>query len=541
MTIELTFCGAAQTVTGSCFWIRTAKTQFLVDCGMFQGPKSLKALNYGAFPFDPAALDFVLLTHAHTDHAGLIPRLIRMGFDGPVYATRGTRDLLSYMLPDSGHIQEMEVTFLNRRRARRGLPEVAAIYTREQGDAAINCFRPVPYETWLEPAAGVRVRFWNAGHILGSASIELEMATERPPDRQLRLLFSGDIGPEHKLFHPDPKAPENWDYVICEATYGGRGRADLSAGERRNRLGDIVRNALGRNGVLVIPAFAIERTQELLADLAILLSERGIPQVSVFLDSPLAIRATGIFDDHADGFEDVGMTASAFRHPSFHFTESVAQSRAIERYTSGVIIIAASGMCDAGRIRHHLKNHLWRDNATILLTGYQAPGTLGRFLQDGARTVRIQGEDIRVKADIRSIDFYSGHADGDSLVRWIQGRQPIKRGLFLVHGEENGLNALKTAIAEGGFPEDRIVLPRLDDSFQLLGEAVRPELKKAPRRLAPDVVGRPDWHNHLTRLSITLRDMLEDAPDEKTRTRILKRLDRAVEDAWAHMPPSEKH
>ncbi|MGD8809364.1 MAG: MBL fold metallo-hydrolase, partial [Gammaproteobacteria bacterium] len=233
MTIDIKFCGAAGTVTGSCYWIRHPGGQFLVDCGMFQGAKTLKTLNYDAFPFDPAEIDFALVTHAHIDHSGLVPKLVNRGFEGPIYATAATRDLLSFMLPDSGYIQEMEVEHLNRRNAQRGRPEVTPIYTRADAEASLDAIRPVEYEHWCEVGGGVRARYWNAGHILGAASIEIEIATGNRDQRLLRMLFSGDIGPEHKLFHPDPEAPENFDYVVCESTYGGRNRPTVTTEQRR--------------------------------------------------------------------------------------------------------------------------------------------------------------------------------------------------------------------------------------------------------------------------------------------------------------------
>lgn len=522
------FCGAAGTVTGSCYWLRHAHGAFLVDCGMFQGSKTLKELNYGEFPFPPAKAEFLLLTHAHIDHSGLIPKLIGAGFKGPVYATQATKDLFAFMLPDSGYIQETEVEFLNRRNAQRGLAPVKPIYTRADGEAAIEQVRAVDYQSWFEPGPGVRARFWNAGHILGSASIEVEIDTGRREHRIMRLLFSGDIGPEHKLFLPDPEAPNNLDYVVCEATYGARARKMLTPQDRRRKLAAIVSEAFGRGGVLVIPAFSVERTQELLADLGMLMNSGAIRRTLVFLDSPLAIKATEAFARHAGELEDVDGDGELFRHPSFHFTESVEESKAINQYESGVIIIAASGMCDAGRIRHHLKRRLWSEKNTVLLTGYQAPGTLGSLLEAGRKAVRIQGEDIQVKADIRSFDAYSGHVDADGLFKWMMARRPVTRGVFLTHGEEEGRSALRGRLVEAGFAEDRVILPQLDDEVDLLGDggvAMRP----GPRRLSPEAVSGPDWHNDLAQLTLDIRTRLDRAAGEKARKAILRRLRKALE------------
>ncbi|MBI1366831.1 MAG: MBL fold metallo-hydrolase [Alphaproteobacteria bacterium] len=529
MSMILKFCGAAGTVTGSCYWVRHAKGSFLVDCGMFQGSKTLKALNYGDFPFDPKELDFVLLTHAHIDHSGLFPKLLRRGFRGRAFATSGTKDLLAYMLPDSGYIQETEVAFLNRRNAQKGIAPVEPIYTRSDGEEAAARIDAIDYETWFEPGAGVTARLWNAGHILGSASIELEVDSNRRSARKMRMLFSGDIGPKHKLFLPDPSAPSGFDYVFSESTYGARRRKNPAPEERRERLGEVLSTALGRGGVVVIPAFSVERTQELLADIAVLLNRRMINQALVFLDSPLAIKATEVFARHSEELEDVGPDDALFQHPSFHFTSSVEESKAINRYENGVIIIAASGMCDAGRIRHHLKVRLPSPKNTVLLTGYQAQGTLGALLESGKKAVRIQGEDVRVNAPIEKVDFYSGHVDGEGLCKWVCARRPIKRATFLVHGEEEGLTMLRERLLGVGFDADRVIIPRLDDEVDLLGEGGI-AARAGPKRLSPEAVAAPDWHNDLAQLSLDIRDQLDRAADERSRKIILRRLRRALEE-----------
>lgn len=525
MSTILKFCGAAGTVTGSCYLIRHAGRQFLVDCGMFQGTKRVKDLNYGDFPFDPTAISFVLLTHAHIDHAGLIPKLIRQGFEGPVYATGGTRDLLSFMLADSGYIQEREVQFLNRRNQQCGRPTVKPIYTRADGADALTRFRTVEYETWCDLGHGMRARFWNAGHILGSASIELEIPQDgRAP---LSILFSGDIGPDHKAFHPDPEAPTDFDWVLCEATYGGVSRPDVTPAERRERFAVEVERALADDGILLIPAFAVERTQELLLDLLALQRAGRIRRTSVFLDSPLAIRATEVFSAHAGELEEV-KHGDLLHMPGLRFTETVDESKAIAKITSGAIILAASGMCDAGRVRHHLKRLLWRRNATVLLVGHQASGTLGSLLDQGRKSVRIMGEDVKVRAHIRRIDLYSGHADGDELVRWLRERLPVRRGLFLVHGELDRLEALRREAVEIGCDPDRVIVPALDDEVDLTQPA--PALdRKADRRLAQQDLSRLDWHNDLAQFSIDLREELDKIPDERGRGALLRRLRRALE------------
>ncbi|MEQ9517988.1 MAG: MBL fold metallo-hydrolase [Parvibaculum sp.] len=530
----LNFCGAAETVTGSCYWLQNESNQFLVDCGMFQGSKALKGLNYENFPFDPKKIDFVLLTHAHIDHSGLLPKLVKQGFNGPIFTTEGTFDLLTYMLPDSGHIHEMEVEWLNRRNAQRGKPSVDPIYTKADAGACLKNFSVVEYEDWRDVGEGVRARFWNAGHILGAASIEVEITSPKGKRGQAtkRLLFSGDIGPDHKLFHPDPDAPNNWDFICCEGTYGGRTRTEATPDARRTALGREVNEALARGGNLLIPSFAVERTQELLLDLAHLFDDGTLPTVPVFLDSPLAIKATEVFAKNAHDLEDTDGHGNPFRRSNIRFTGTAEESKTIARVKGGAIIMAGSGMCEAGRIRHHLKQNLWRTDATVLLVGYQAPGTLGAVLASGAKAVKIQGEDVRVGAAIRQIDLYSGHADGEQLVRWVKARLPVKSAIFLTHGEEEGLRALAKDIAELGVDEANIIIPKLDDAIDLSsGRATgksKVRFRRKDRRLESKAVREPDWHNDLAELSLELRRQLDDAADDRSRKKILRRISRAL-------------
>ncbi|MZR30699.1 MBL fold metallo-hydrolase RNA specificity domain-containing protein [Sneathiella litorea] len=521
MTTQIKFCGAAGTVTGSCYRLRVAGRQFLVDCGMFQGTKTLKELNYGPFPFDPAEIDFVLLTHAHIDHSGVIPKLIKAGFKGPIFTTAQTRDLLSYMLPDSGYIQEVEVERLNRRNQRRGKPAVEPIYGRKDAEDSMAQIHPVEFEEWLQPCAEVRAKFWNAGHILGAASIEIEI-NER--DEAIRLLFSGDIGPDNKLFHGDPEAPSGFDYVFCEATYGGRVREDSTPERRRRILSTEINDAMAAGGALVIPSFAVERTQELLLDIDHLLDKEKVACTAVFLDSPLAIRVTSVFAKYKSDLEDVEEGDHPFSNPKFHFTETVDESKSIARFDGGVIIMAASGMCDAGRIRHHLKNHLWRAQSTVLLVGYQAEGTLGCLLEKGLKTVKIQGEEIKVRARIRSIDIYSGHADGNGLIDWVTARKPVRQAVFLTHGSGESLQAMQAQLLDAGFLEDEVIVPALDDEFELRKSGKTVKSRGVSKRLAPDFVDKLDWHNELAQLTLDIRSALEHASDSKQKSKLLLKL-----------------
>lgn len=527
MTVSVTFCGAAGTVTGSCYWITHPGGQFVVDCGLFQGSKTVKALNYGPFPFDPKEIGFALLTHAHIDHSGLLPKLAKAGFDGQIFATEGTRDLLTYLLPDSGYIQETEVQRLNRRNAQRGRKTVTPIYTQADAEACLTRIRVVDYNRWTDVADGVRVRYWNAGHILGSASIELEIGTGERDRPTIRLLFSGDIGPEHTLFLPDPEGPENLDYLFCEATYGSRKRPPPTPKQRRAILAREVKAALKRGGNLLIPSFAVERTQELLADLCTLMDSAELPEVPVFLDSPLAIRATDIFTRHFDELEDVSDGSHPFERRNVHFTASVDESKAIARFSEGAIIMAASGMCDAGRIRHHLKSHLWRADSTVMMVGYQVPGSLGRLLLDGKKRVRIHGEDVAVRATIAEIDVYSGHADQTALVDWVKQRLPLRHSLFLTHGEDDGRTALRDMLVESGLSRRRIHLPQLDDVVDLIG-ARAPRKRPGPHRLPPEAVGDTDWHNDYAQFVLDLQWALAGEADDKRRRAMIRRLRKAA-------------
>ena len=530
MSITIRFCGAAHTVTGSCYLFQTRAGRFLVDCGLFQGQKTLKELNYGAFPFDPASIDVVLLTHAHIDHSGLLPKLVKAGFRGRILATRGTIDLCSYMLPDAGNIQESEVATLNRRNAARRRAEVSPIYTQADAIASLQSFQPVEYETWTDVLTNVRARYWNAGHILGSASIELEFAGEGSSGQALRLLASGDIGPDAKLLQPDPEAPSGFDYLITESTYGDRIRAVVTPQQRRERLATEVREAAAANGALLIPAFAVERTQELIVDLVGLMERKEIPIAPIFLDSPLAIRATEVFRRHAASLDQDVEVSRLLNSPHLRFTETVDESKAIAKLTGFHIIIAASGMCDAGRIRHHLKRWLWNRRATVLLAGFQANGTLGRFLLDGAKAVRIQGDEISVAARIRTIDDYSGHADGTELARWIAARRPVRRGVFLVHGEEQAIAGLAERVMDRIIPAAMLFQPVLDDVYELSTSA--PALIDDPRRrrLAPQAVTNLDWHNEMSRLILDINERIDAAADERARGVIIRRLRRALDE-----------
>jgi metallo-beta-lactamase family protein len=524
MDPTLIFHGAAGTVTGSCLRIQAGGAEILIDCGLFQGPKTIKALNWRPFPFEPKRIAAVVLTHAHIDHAGLIPRLAREGFAGPVVATDATADLSAVMLPDSGYIQESEVERLNRRNATRGRPPVAPIYTQADAEACLALFRREPYGSWFDLPGGIRARFWNAGHLLGSASVELRLP--RGDGTAASLLVSGDIGPGEKPFLDDPESPKGLDWLVVESTYGDRERDDPDPEARRALLAAEVRAALAAGGNLVMPAFAVERTQELLHDLDVLMESGALPAVPVVIDSPLATEATATFRAHLTELpEHTEAPESFLAGPNIRFTRSVEESKALNKVAGGIVILSASGMAEAGRIRHHLLNNLWRPQATVLFTGYQAPGTLGRLLVEGAKEVTIMGQELAVRARIRTLDCYSGHADRRDLIAWVGGRQPVRQGIFLVHGEEEARASLAAALRKG---TARVELPEMDAAYALPATgAARP--RGAAPRIAPEAAhARMDWHNERAALLLELRRRLEEAPDDAARATLLSRVRAAI-------------
>jgi len=464
--MNVQFFGAAGTVTGSCFLVTTEHCKFLVDCGLFQGSKILKELNYGDFPFKPQEIDFVLLTHAHIDHSGLIPKLFKKGFYGNVYATKATTELCSVVLPDSGHIQEMEVERKNRKLARSGGTLLEPIYTAEDARNCMEYFKSCNYEEQFEVAPGVSVKYYDAGHILGSAMIKVVIEDEGV---ERRVVFSGDIGNTDAAIVDDPTKIKDADVVIMESTYGNRYHIETE--NKLDALARVVTQTLQKGGNLVIPSFAVERTQDLVYYLKIMKDNGQIPPADIYIDSPMAVEATKVFMKNPECFDDeVAKTikgkdaASLFTGEDIHYVISTEESIALNKVKRGAIIISASGMADAGRIKHHLKHNLWRSECTVLFVGYQAEGTLGRRILDGEDVVRIHGEEIAVNATIERIDDFSAHADQEGLLEWLKGFEKVPAQVVLVHGEEEALDTLqrlieselklKTKIAEFGMIYD---------------------------------------------------------------------------------------
>ncbi|QPI75309.1 MBL fold metallo-hydrolase [Sphingobium sp. Cam5-1] len=498
--------------------LRLGDRAILVDCGLFQGSRTLETLNHGAFSFDPAKIDAVVLTHAHIDHCGLLPKMAAQGYKGSIWCTPATSDLLEYMLADAGRIQESEADRRNRRRDRAGENLFVPLYTEEDALDAWRLSRPVSLSDWFDPAPGFRARFWNAGHILGAASVEIEAAG-------VRLLMSGDLGPINKAFHPDPQAPTGVDHVVCEATYGDRAREKFTIEQRRSQLEAEIKDALSRGGNLVIPSFALERTQEMLLDLAKLADANRIPNVPIFVDSPLASRATKVFAAHASELEDTG-GEDIFRHPSIHYVEDVAESVRLNTM-SGAIIMAASGMCEAGRIRHHLKHNLFRRESTVLFVGFQAKGTLGRVLLDGAQRVRISGEDVNVRARIRRIDSYSAHADRDELHSWISARRPITGSLFLDHGEPEAVAALRTLV-QADDPATNIIAPQIGEVYALEPGTQAKRIQTG--RVDMEQLSGPDWQNDYADFITHLKQHLGRIRNERARRQALAQMRRILDE-----------
>ncbi|MBS3850556.1 MBL fold metallo-hydrolase [Devosia sp. BSSL-BM10] len=512
MTVTLHFHGAAGTVTGSCYRVDHPGGHFLVDCGMFQGNRTVRALNLKPTPFDVKSIDFLLLTHAHIDHVGLLPKLYAEGWRGSTWMTEPTAGLLEYMLPDSAGIQESEAERETRKRSRRGDEPVKPLYTKADADEALKHRQTCAYENWIEPGPGVRARYWNAGHIIGSASIEIEVMDGDTP---VRLMFSGDIGPDEKVFYKEPDAPAGFDYIVCESTYGGRDRDDYTLLQRREVLKAEINEALGRGGNLIIPTFAVERSQELLHDIGYLIKTGEIDPKLVFLDSPLASKVTSVYRKYAKMFDDVELGADElFNDPRFRIIEAVEDSKAINTIRGGAIIMSASGMCDAGRIKHHLRNNLIRRNATVLFVGYQAPGTLGHVILTGAKQARIHGSVVPIRANIRSLGNYSAHADHSELMDWITARLPAHGAIFLSHGEDEERLALRKALMATGLGGDQIILPQLDDYFELTATGVTGKAAATTPRIDPNQV-HSDWHNAFSDFTIRLSQRLAEGSDEE--------------------------
>ena len=436
MQIKLTFLGAAQSVTGSCYLLEVGNTRFLVDCGIYQ-ERELLERNWAHFPFPVASLDCVLLTHAHLDHCGLLPKLVLEGFRGLIYGTAATNEIAEIILLDAAHLQEEDAEFKRKRHQKEGrtgpYPEVP-LYTVDDARASLPHFSPIKYRTPVKVAEGIEATFYDAGHVLGSSMIQVKI---RQNGEERTILFSGDVGRWGKPILQDPTLFEAADYVLVESTYGDRLSEPLD--ESANRLADTINATVKSGGNIVIPSFALERSQEILYFLNKFLMEGRIPHLIVFVDSPMALSINQVFEHHPDLFDEE-MTkfmqrGSPFGFHGLNLSRTSSESKAINQIKGTAIIIAGSGMCTGGRIKHHLVTNISRPESTILFVGYQAEGTLGREIVDGAKEVRIFGQEYPVKARIVQIDGFSAHADRDELIKWLSSLRQPPRHLFVTHGE----------------------------------------------------------------------------------------------------------
>lgn len=439
--MKIKFCGASTGVTGSCHLLTSGEHKILLDCGQFQGGKAQDALNYEKFPFEPSEIECVVLSHAHIDHCGRLPLLTKRGFEGKIYCTDATADLLSVMLKDSAYIHEKETEWKNRKAERAGREQVEPLYTIEDAEKALSLVSPILYDQQIEINSDMKIVFNDAGHILGSAITELWVTED---DKESKIVFSGDLGMEGRPILRDPTYIKKADYVIMETTYGNRIHKELGSGVEK--LIEIILNTTRRGGNVVIPSFAVGRTQELIYELNRFYDSNNeyrkeLDKIFVYIDSPMATTATEIFRRNAQVFDEetreyILKGDNPLEFKNLKFTRSSKESQDLNFNKEPKIIISASGMCEAGRIRHHLKHNLWNPKNSIVFVGYQGQGTLGRSLVEGIKMVTLFGEEIQVNAEIHNLEGFSGHADQNGLFAWLAHFEQKPKQIFLVHGEE---------------------------------------------------------------------------------------------------------
>jgi metallo-beta-lactamase family protein len=468
--MKLTFWGAARTVTGSMHHVEVEGRRYLLDCGQYQGPRKEAEARNKNFPFDASQIDAVVLSHAHIDHSGNLPLLVRNGFHGPIYTSPATADLCVPMLTDSASIQEKDAAFVNKRNARQGrsTPQVRPMYTVEDTQKTIPLFRPVGLHTPTEIGPGLRYESVDAGHMLGSTSVGLETISD---GRKIRLAFSGDVGRPGLPIIRDPEPPPPADYLIMESTYGDRLHKPL--GQVAQALEDVVNRTYRRGGKIIVPAFAVGRTQQLVLVLHELINAGKIPAFPIFVDSPLAVNVTEVFRKHQELFDADAAKFGQRGEDPFGFNRltyirETSESKALNDLHGPFMVIAASGMCEAGRILHHLKNNIEDARNTVLITGYQAENTLGRKILEKWPEVNIFGEPKRLRAEVAALDELSGHADRDELLAWMQPLVPGLRRVFLVHGESAQQDGLVKAIRDRYNIE--AIAPSRGQSFDLAAD-----------------------------------------------------------------------
>ena len=517
--MKITFLGATKTVTGSNYLVEAAGKKFLVDCGMWQGKAELEEENFQEFEFNPKEIDFMLLTHAHIDHSGRIPKLYNEGFKNKIYAHKATCDLCALMLPDSGHIQEMETEWKNRKRIRKGEKTRDPLYTAEEAAKCLKIFEPVQYDQIIDITDQIHVRFNDAGHMLGSSIIELWVDED---GKTTKTVFTGDIGNNDIPLLSSPTMIEDTDYLIMESTYGSR--LHIRNNEKAEMFLDIVSETLDNQGTVVIPSFAVGRTQEILYEINKLKDIRTdeefrhkyhtLMRAPVYVDSPLAISATEVFKENMDLFDEETQKEimngdNPLEFPGLKFTMSTDDSKALNESQEPCIIISASGMCEVGRIKHHLKHNLWNPNSTILFVGYQAPGTLGYSIVHGAKKVKIFGEEIAVNARIEYIEGYSGHADQEGLMNFVYSFIEKPKHIFLIHGEEESQEVLEQKIVtDTKLP---VTIPDFGDTYEINKDKINlihTLDKKLPINIRTEVVKR------LEKLKEELKDMEDSVNDD---------------------------
>jgi metallo-beta-lactamase family protein len=484
--IKIRFLGAVDGVTGSCHVIEFNDKLILLDCGLYQGKD--EQLNYAEFEFNPADIDYLFLSHSHIDHSGRIPLLVKKGFKGTIYCSKPTYDLCEVMLLDSAHIQEAEAEWKNRKAKRSGKPLVDPLYTQADVHDSLRFFKPVLYGQIVKVDDDLTVRFSDAGHILGSSIIEMWFKDE---NEVIKIVYSGDLGMNEKPLLKDPAAIDSADYVIMESTYGDREHKDVEQAEQQ--LIDIILKTAERGGSVIIPSFAVGRTQEIIYHLNKYydkkLSEAGerenrLRKIPVYVDSPLAIKATEVFARNAHVFDEEARDYlmkgdNPLYFENLHFIQSVEESKMLNFSNEPKIIISSSGMCEAGRIKHHLKHNLWKKECSVVFVGYQAEGTLGRRILDGAKEVKILGEDIRVNAEIYDVEGFSSHADKKGLINWLKNFSEKPKKVFLVHGESEAKEGLAKEIND--ILGIECLIPAYNTAYEVRGKAEVKEIDVAGR------------------------------------------------------------
>ena len=536
--MKITFLGATKTVTGSNYLVEAAGKKFLVDCGMWQGKAELEEENFENFEFNPQEIDFMILTHAHIDHSGRIPKLYNEGFKNKIYAHKATCDLCALMLPDSGHIQEMESEWKNRKRMRKGEEPRDPLYTAEDAAKCLQIFEPVQYDEIIDITENIKIRFNDAGHMLGSSIIELWAEED---GKTTKVVFTVDLGNNDIPLLNSPTMIEDTDYLIMESTYGSR--LHMRNDDKAEMFLNIVAETLDKQGTVVIPSFAVGRTQEILYEINKLKDikkddefkrkYKKLMEAPVYVDSPLAISATEVFKENMDLFDEetqaeISKGDNPLEFPGLKFTMSTEESKALNEDTTPSIIISASGMCDVGRIKHHLKHNLWNPNSTILFVGYQAPGTLGYNIVNGAKNVKIFGEEIAVNARVEYIEGYSGHADQEGLMNFIYSFIKKPKHIFLTHGEEESQDVLeKKIIDEANIP---VTIPSFGETYDLDEQITLTHKieRKIPVTLKTEVISR------LEKLKEEIKDMdmyvRQDMDNKELRDEDIFRINEKIKD-----------